>query len=226
MRCWRPASGCARRTSPLLSGGDLAALRETMEEERSLTSALADCAEAIASETGKSGPALRDRVRATPHAAAVQEEAREELAAGRFVASARPWARTLRQRAGRHGGSGAAKWSRSARRAGRPVQAAGNRARRSAPGAAPSAPLRPSVRPRRPRSASRSTARRGRALAGRGPRGAHERRGGSRRVAYACGVRAGIKLQEAELAEREARWSCASSGARSPSRSASWSGCA
>jgi hypothetical protein len=69
----------------LLSGGDSAALRETMEEERSLTSALADCAEAIASETGKSGPALRDRVRATLHAAAVQEEAREELAAGRFV---------------------------------------------------------------------------------------------------------------------------------------------
>jgi hypothetical protein len=69
----------------LLSGGDSAALRETMEEERSLTSALADCAEAIASETGKSGPALRDRVRATLHAASVQEEAREELAAGRFV---------------------------------------------------------------------------------------------------------------------------------------------
>jgi hypothetical protein len=69
----------------LLSGGDSAELRETMEEERSLTSALADCAEAIASENGKSGPALRDRVRATLHAAAVLEEAREELAAGRFV---------------------------------------------------------------------------------------------------------------------------------------------
>jgi hypothetical protein len=69
----------------LLNGGDPAVLRETMEEERSLTSSLADCAEAIASETGKSGPALRDRVRATLHAAAVQEEAREELAAGRFI---------------------------------------------------------------------------------------------------------------------------------------------
>ena len=69
----------------LLNGGDPAVLRETMEEERSLTSALADCAEAIASETGKSGPALRDRVRATLHAATVQEEARTELAAGRFV---------------------------------------------------------------------------------------------------------------------------------------------
>jgi hypothetical protein len=69
----------------LLKGGDQAALRETMDEERSLTSALADCAEAIASETAKSGPALRDRVRATLHAAAVDDEAREELAAGRFV---------------------------------------------------------------------------------------------------------------------------------------------
>jgi hypothetical protein len=69
----------------LLNGGDPAVLRETMEEERSLTSALADCAEAIASETGRSGPALRDRVRATLHAAAVQEEVREELAAGRFI---------------------------------------------------------------------------------------------------------------------------------------------
>jgi hypothetical protein len=69
----------------LLTGGDPAVLRETMEEERSLTSALADCAEAIASETGKSGPALRDRVRATLHAAAVEEEARAQLAAGRFI---------------------------------------------------------------------------------------------------------------------------------------------
>ena len=69
----------------LLGGGDPAVLREAMEEERWLTSALADCAEAIASESGKSGPALRDRVRATLHAASVEDEAREELAAGRFV---------------------------------------------------------------------------------------------------------------------------------------------
>jgi hypothetical protein len=69
----------------LLIGGDPAVLREAMEEERSLTSALADCAEAIASETGKSGPALRDRVRATLHAAAVDDDARDELSAGRFV---------------------------------------------------------------------------------------------------------------------------------------------
>ena len=69
----------------LLSGGDPAALREAMQEERTLASALADCAEAIASETGKSGPALRERVRSTLHAATVDEEARAELASGRFL---------------------------------------------------------------------------------------------------------------------------------------------
>jgi hypothetical protein len=69
----------------LMSGGDQAELRAAMQEERGLASALADCAEAIASETGKSGPALRERVRSTLHAAAVDEEAREELTKGRFV---------------------------------------------------------------------------------------------------------------------------------------------
>jgi hypothetical protein len=69
----------------LLGGGDAKQLRAAMQEERALTAKLADCAEAIASEAGKSGPALRDRVRATLHAASVDEEAREELASGRFV---------------------------------------------------------------------------------------------------------------------------------------------
>jgi hypothetical protein len=69
----------------LLSGGDPTELREAMQEERNLASGLADCAEAIASETGKSGPALRERVRSTLHAATVDEEAREELTRGRFV---------------------------------------------------------------------------------------------------------------------------------------------
>jgi hypothetical protein len=69
----------------LLSGGDAAPLRDAMQEERELAGSLADCAEAIASETGKSGAALRERVRSTLHAAAVDDEAREELAKGRFV---------------------------------------------------------------------------------------------------------------------------------------------
>ena len=69
----------------LMSGGGQAELRDAMREERGLASALADCAEAIASETGKSGAALRERVRSTLHAAALDEEARDELAKGRFV---------------------------------------------------------------------------------------------------------------------------------------------
>jgi hypothetical protein len=69
----------------LLSGGDAAALRDAMQEERRLAAVLADCSEAIASETGKSGPALKERVRASLHAATVDEEAREELETGRFV---------------------------------------------------------------------------------------------------------------------------------------------
>ena len=69
----------------LLSGGDPAELREATRAERTLTAALADCAEAIASESGKSGPALRDRVRATLHAAAVDPEARAELETRRFT---------------------------------------------------------------------------------------------------------------------------------------------
>jgi hypothetical protein len=69
----------------LLSGGEPAALREAMQEERRLAGALADCSEAIASETGKSGQALKERVRASLHAATVDDQARAELEQGRFV---------------------------------------------------------------------------------------------------------------------------------------------
>jgi hypothetical protein len=71
--------------SALLSGGDRAELRAAMDDQRRLAAALADCAEAIASETGKSGPALKERVRSTLHAAAIDDEVREQLAAGRLV---------------------------------------------------------------------------------------------------------------------------------------------
>ena len=69
----------------LISGGGRDELRDAMAEERSLSGTLADCAEAIASETGKSGPALKERVRATLHAAALDPAVREELDAGRLV---------------------------------------------------------------------------------------------------------------------------------------------
>src|SRR5215213_5725451 len=57
----------------MLSGGDPAAVRAATERERELSATLADCAEAIATETGKSGPALRERVRATLRAAVLSE---------------------------------------------------------------------------------------------------------------------------------------------------------
>lgn len=69
----------------LLAGGDRAELRAAMNDQRELAAALADCAEAIASETGKSGPALKERVRATLHAAALDDDVREDLARGRLV---------------------------------------------------------------------------------------------------------------------------------------------
>lgn len=69
----------------LLSGGDPSALREAMTAERALAASLADAAAAVATEAGKGGPALKERVRGTLHAAAVDEEIRDELATGRVV---------------------------------------------------------------------------------------------------------------------------------------------
>jgi hypothetical protein len=69
----------------LLTGGDRNELRAAMDEQRRLAAVLSDCAEAIASETGKSGPALKERVRSTLHAAAVDDEVREQLSSGRLV---------------------------------------------------------------------------------------------------------------------------------------------
>ena len=69
----------------LLSGGGRDELRAASERERELVERLADCAEVIASETGKAGPALKGRVRSTLHAAALDDEVRAELEAGRVV---------------------------------------------------------------------------------------------------------------------------------------------
>jgi hypothetical protein len=69
----------------LLSGGDPSALREATSAERALVAALADTAEVIATEAGKGGPALKERVRGTLHAATLDEEVRDELVHGRVV---------------------------------------------------------------------------------------------------------------------------------------------
>ncbi len=73
----------------LLAGGDRAELREAGERERELVSRLAEAAVAIGGEAGRSG-GLEPRLRATLHAAALDERARAELAAGRFVREREP----------------------------------------------------------------------------------------------------------------------------------------
>jgi hypothetical protein len=73
----------------LLAGGDRAELREATERERELVSRLAEAAVAIGGEAGRSG-ALEPRIRATLHAAALDEGVREELAAGRLVREREP----------------------------------------------------------------------------------------------------------------------------------------
>ncbi len=138
----------------LLSGGDAAALRDATRDERALVSALAETAAAIATEGGKGGAALLERLRSTLHAAAVDEEAARG-ARGR-TGGAR--ARGVRPRHARRGGAArpwvAAPWRAERAEAGRlrAVDAAAHRVRavggRSSGAAAPEPPMeREAVRP-------------------------------------------------------------------------------
>jgi hypothetical protein len=188
----------------LLSGGDSAVLRETMEEERSLTSALADCAEAIASETGKSGPALRDRVRATLHAAAVQEEAREELATGRFVREREavglgPFDSELAATAEAAPAERSRSATKGARAGAKPARGGaerGGRAKRAASAERAPAPERAPLPDPRLAEAERSLAEAREALT---------RAEADHAASLSRAESARESLQEAELAEREAR---------------------
>jgi hypothetical protein len=70
----------------LLEGGDRDELTEAAAEERELVGELAAAAAAIAGEAGiATGAALDDKLRATLHAAATDEETARELAAGRLT---------------------------------------------------------------------------------------------------------------------------------------------
>jgi hypothetical protein len=70
----------------LLAGGDRAALQRASAEERELVDKLTRDATAVAGEAGTGGTAsLDERIRATLHAAALDEETAAELAAGRLV---------------------------------------------------------------------------------------------------------------------------------------------
>ena len=69
-----------------LGGGKRDALQKAAERERQAVSTLVEAGGDIAREAEmKAGPALLDKVRATLHAAATDEEARRELQAGRLV---------------------------------------------------------------------------------------------------------------------------------------------
>ena len=207
----------------LLSGGDPSELRKATKEERTLTSAIADCAEAIASEAGKSGPALRDRVRATLHAAALDEEARIELETGRFSrereavglgafdaaggSAPAPTRSPARKPPVRKRERPATKPARAPKRAAAPPDDAGA-GRKAAPREARAAGRKPA--PREDRAAAREAAAREARLAEAervlsDAREAHEAAVAEHSTALAALESARETLRDAEVAERDAR---------------------
>jgi hypothetical protein len=69
----------------LLAGGDRSALQEAAADERELVAKLSADAAAMASEAGKRGSGLQEKVAETLHAAALDEETADELRAGRLT---------------------------------------------------------------------------------------------------------------------------------------------
>src|SRR5918912_1357922 len=82
---WDAGDALIAAQDELLGGsGDAAALRAAVEGERAAVDALVDAARGLlTSEGGDLGEATLERVRETLHAAAIDPEAREEVAAGR-----------------------------------------------------------------------------------------------------------------------------------------------
>jgi hypothetical protein len=82
------AAGDALRAAQeeLLAGGDRKAFQSAAAQEREQVATLAGEAAELASEAGeRSGPALTEKIAATLHAAALDEETAAELRAGRLV---------------------------------------------------------------------------------------------------------------------------------------------
>jgi hypothetical protein len=69
----------------LLAGGDRGAFQAVAAKERELVADLSSDATAMASEAGERGSGLQEKIAETLHAAALDEEAAEELSAGRLV---------------------------------------------------------------------------------------------------------------------------------------------
>jgi hypothetical protein len=74
----------------LLSGGNRKAMSDAVAKERELVGGLVKKAEPLLSEGGSPSPANLERVRNTLHAAALDEELRGELEAGRVVSDREP----------------------------------------------------------------------------------------------------------------------------------------
>jgi hypothetical protein len=69
----------------LLGGGDRSAFQEAAAAERELVAELSEDATTLASEAGERGGGLREKVAETLHAAALDEDAAEDLRAGRLT---------------------------------------------------------------------------------------------------------------------------------------------
>lgn len=69
----------------LIGGGDRAAFQHAAAAERELVSELSAAATALASEVGRPGAGLREKLSETLHAAALDEETAAELGAGRLL---------------------------------------------------------------------------------------------------------------------------------------------
>ena len=69
----------------LIGGGDRAAFQHAAAAERELVSELSAAATALASEVGRQGAGLREKLGETLHAAALDEETAAELGAGRLL---------------------------------------------------------------------------------------------------------------------------------------------
>jgi hypothetical protein len=69
----------------LLGGGDRSAFQDAAAAERELVAALSADATTLASEAGERGSGLQEKIAATLHAAALDEETGDELRSGRLV---------------------------------------------------------------------------------------------------------------------------------------------
>jgi hypothetical protein len=89
-RLLEAGAGLREAHERLLAGGERRSLSEAAERERKVVGELVERAEPLLSEAGSPSAATLERVRSTLHAAALDEELRSELEAGRVVRDREP----------------------------------------------------------------------------------------------------------------------------------------